>query len=342
MHETVTAQTNREGGLRAGTWVFRLLGLGLLAVLLVRADLGQLSTTLQGANPLLVLAAVGLIPPLIFVKTVRWQGILRSQSVQFRIWPAYMAYFGSLFVGFLTPGRLGEFVKALHVSEACGVSAARAFASVLADRLFDLYLLLIVGGVALLALTSGAGALATVALIVAPMVILPAVIMVDERAFAWVKKMRAPKVGRIRAPLTALIGWAVEVRGELQRLDRRRLFTAGSLTVLAYLVFFGQCYLLALALDLGIGFIQVSYVIALGSLVTLLPVSISGLGTREAVSIAYLGTLGVSTEAALGFSLLVFLTFYVGGGLMGALAWWAKPVPAALPWLRAKPSVPGA
>jgi len=37
--------------------------------------------------------------------------------------------------------------------------------------------------------------------------------------------------------------------------------------------------------------------------------------------------LGVPAEAALSFSLLVFLTFYVAGGLMGAVAWGVKPVP---------------
>jgi hypothetical protein len=36
---------------------------------------------------------------------------------------------------------------------------------------------------------------------------------------------------------------------------------------------------------------------------------------------------GVTAEQALGFSLLVFATFYIGGGLMGAVAWWIKPAP---------------
>ncbi len=37
--------------------------------------------------------------------------------------------------------------------------------------------------------------------------------------------------------------------------------------------------------------------------------------------IAYLGAAGVTSEAALGFSLLVFFTFYLGGGLIGLVAW---------------------
>ncbi len=43
--------------------------------------------------------------------------------------------------------------------------------------------------------------------------------------------------------------------------------------------------------------------------------------------IAYLGTAGISSEAALGFSLLVFFTFYICGGLIGLFAWLIKPIP---------------
>jgi uncharacterized membrane protein YbhN (UPF0104 family) len=95
-------------------------------------------------------------------------------------------------------------------------------------------------------------------------------------------------------------------------------------------LFYGQCYLLALALSLPIDIIRVSMAVALGSLVTLIPISISGLGTREAVIVAYLGNAGVAPEAALGFSFLVFATFYIAGGLMGAIAWWLHPVPLSL------------
>ena len=103
--------------------------------------------------------------------------------------------------------------------------------------------------------------------------------------------------------------------------------TAIVLTVLTYAIFFGQCYILALALGLPVGFIQATFAVALGILVELLPISFAGLGTREATIIAYLGTARVPAEAALGFSLLVFMTFYVASGMIGMIAWWLKPVP---------------
>ena len=64
----------------------------------------------------------------------------------------------------------------------------------------------------------------------------------------------------------------------------------------------------------------------MGSLVALLPISVAGLGTREAAIVAYLGAAGVSSETGLGLSLLVFLTFHVASGLMGAVAWWIRPI----------------
>ena len=308
-----------------GAWAPKLLGLLLLAVLVARLDLGQLREIIREADLPLVVISVLAIVPLIFVKTIRWQGILRSQSVQFQTWPAFLAYFGSLFVGFLTPGRLGEFVKAMHVSQDCGVSSAQAFSSVLADRLFDLHVLLLVGGAALLTLTvsnTQMVALTGSALLLT----LPLVLFLNDTTFGWLQQAGL-RLGHLGRKLLATGSWLPEMRLGLRQLRWSWLLAASALTVLAYTIFFGQCYLLALALGLNTSFVQISFAVTLGSLMTLLPISISGLGTREAAIVAYLGTVGVPYEAALGFSLLVFATFYVAGGLMGAVAWWMKPIP---------------
>jgi hypothetical protein len=126
--------------------------------------------------------------------------------------------------------------------------------------------------------------------------------------------------------LFALDGILPGIRAGLLQLTWPGILLSIALTVLAYGIFFGQCYLLALALDLPVGFVPVTFAVALGSLVTLIPISISGLGTREAAMIAYLSSAGIDAESAISFSLLVFVTFSLAGGLIGAAAWWIKPV----------------
>ena len=305
--------------------LIRLLGVGLLIVLLARLDLARVWDVLRTADLKLVVLAIAGVIPLIWIKTVRWQGILRAQSIRVALWPALLAYFGSLFIGFLTPGRLGEFIKAVHINRDYGVSLAQAFSSVLADRLFDLYALLAVGSAALLTL-----ALADREVIVLIGLVLlltgPLVLFLNDASFGWFQCV-GQRFGALGRRLFAAEGQLVDLRTGLRRLTVKWLLLAVVLTVLAYGVFFGQCYVLARALNLKIGFGSVVFAVALGSLITLVPVSISGLGTREAAMIAYLDTVGVDAEAALSFSLLVFVTFYVAGGLIGLLAWWIKPVP---------------
>lgn len=316
----------KRGTRKRWTWVLRLFGLALLVVLLYRVDLRQVLSLLSQADLRLVLSAIGLTVPLIWLKTVRWQIILRAQGVDYRGWPAFLAYFGSLFVGFLTPGRLGEFVKAFHVQRECSAPLPLAFSSVLADRLFDLFALLAVGALAILTLSIAGTPTAGGVLALAALIVVPLLLFLNPTVFGFFQGW-AQSWGRPGVWLLGPNGWLTEIHRSLRRLTPTSLLASVLLTLLAYGVFFGQNYLLAMALGLDVGFVTTTYAVALGSLITLLPISISGLGTREAVMIAYLGTAGVPSEAALGFSLLVFFTFYICGGLIGLVAWLIKPIP---------------
>lgn len=309
-----------------GTRWFRILGLVILVILLWKIDLNRVLTVMKTADPSLVMIAVVLNLPQIGLKAVRWRRLLKSQNISYPLSSAMLSYFGSIFVGLLTPGRLGEFIKAWHVHHDCEVPTARAFSSVLADRLFDLYALLLFGGAALLSKTVGHQT-TTLAVFAgaATVLILPLMAFLHNTAF---RKMRdiGMRLGKIGGKLFADGSWLLNLRSGLKELSTPAVLGSIGITACAYALFFLQCYLLALAVHLNAGFLQTSFAVALGSLVTLIPISISGLGTREAAVMAYLGSVGVSPDAGLGYSLLVFVTFYVAGALFGAVAWWIKPV----------------
>lgn len=305
----------------------RLLGLLLLGVLLWRVDILALTRIVKSSVWLIIPLAMMLNVPMVFIKTVRWWHLMCSQSIRYSISKSFLAYFSSIFIGFLTPGRLGELTKAMYISVDSSISTGQAFSSVLADRLFDLYALIAIGGVALISVTRlNMWQSWTGMILLTGGLALALVLLVTDRGFALVRAFGSP-LGQIGKHLFAPNSWLIEMRAGLRQLSWLTVLISVVLTVIAYAIFFGQCYLLALALRLPVTFTSVSSAVALGNLVTLLPISISGIGTRDAAIIAYLGTVGVPSEMALAFSLLVFLTFYIGGGLMGAVAWWIKPAP---------------
>lgn len=309
--------------IRAG-WL-RIAGLILLALLLWKLDPSQVFSVIKRTAPSFLVLAILLNIPQIFIKALRWRFLMLAQGIRYSAINSALSYFGSIFIGLLTPGRLGEFVKTIHVSHDCGIPAPRAFPSVLVDRLFDLYALLLFGATALL----GGSQQKNKALLFAEsalLLIVPMIAILHQATFqkiqAWA--MRAGKFGR---KFFGEGSWLQELRNFLLTLRWSHVLVASILTSIAYAIFFEQCYLLAIGLGMNIAFLKICFAVSLGSLVTLIPISISGLGTREAVMIAYLGRAGISPELSLGYSLLVFVTFYVAGGLIGAIAWFIKPVP---------------
>jgi uncharacterized protein (TIRG00374 family) len=95
------------------------------------------------------------------------------------------------------------------------------------------------------------------------------------------------------------------------------------ISLLAHLIGTVGYWLLALSLDLELSLMAIGWIRAGMMLATLLPVSISGLGVREAASLVLLSYYGIPADAAIAYSLIVFMTSILFIGLLGGLteAW---------------------
>ena len=69
-----------------------------------------------------------------------------------------------------------------------------------------------------------------------------------------------------------------------------------------------------------------AFFMSISSIVTLLPLSFSGIGTRDAALIYLFSIISFSQETALIFSFLILLTFHIFGGLIGAVCFYKKPI----------------
>ena len=112
----------------------------------------------------------------------------------------------------------------------------------------------------------------------------------------------------------------------INRLTNPKLIYGLVLTCFSYLILVIQAYLLTIAMQVKISFMNVCYFMALSSSVTFIPISISGLGTRDAMLIYLFSIINISKENAVVFSLLIFITFYINGGLLGAICFNANPI----------------
>jgi uncharacterized membrane protein YbhN (UPF0104 family) len=122
-------------------------------------------------------------------------------------------------------------------------------------------------------------------------------------------------------PRWRLLRWAVKCLANVSGdLVGRTGLVGSAITLLSYAVYFGASVVLLRALGIGLSFRDVACVTGCLSLVLLLPISIAGIGTREATLILLLGKYGIAREDALAYSILQFAVFTLFGGLAGVFA----------------------
>ena len=304
--------------------ISRYIGLFILLYIFFKIDLNELKNEITGINILPLLIAMGLNIPHLFIKSLRWNYLLRQQNICLTYWETFLPYMSSLYIGFITPGRVGEFIKAFYLKTYKGISLSRGFSSVLIDRLFDLYLLLILGSIGIWKFDI-LGKFSDAFLLLSALVILVPLIMFNKKLV-----MRMVKILYNFTVLNRIKG---EIEGSFEdffngmyQLANLKLLVSVLYTCIGYFMFFIQCYLIVLAMDLSINFVSISLFMAISNLISFIPISISGLGTRDATLIFLFTIIGLKPEIAVSYSFLVFITFFLVSGLMGAFSMWVKPV----------------
>ena len=312
-------------------WLIRLFGILLLIFLLTRVDLSSIASAITKVNLWYLAAVIVLTPPGIFLRSWRWQSLLKMQGVTYPLRQAFLASFSGFYLGLATPGRLGEFAKVLYLTDDKELAFGEAFSSVLVDRLCDIYFLVIVGGFGLISF-SLVGLISfsllgeTILAIIVLLLLLAISLLllsrrIGQRLIGVVYKTKVLRrfEDRIDASVDQFY-WGLE------RLTGRKLVFPLLLTLAAYAILFSQCYLLALSLNLPLSFLYIAICMAVATLVALIPVSLCGVGTRDITLIALFSLQGIAYESALSYSLLVLLTLYIFTAVMGAIAWQTKPM----------------
>ncbi len=286
----------------------RLLGVLLLVALvpLFKIDLRETAGILAQADWLAIALSVVLFIPFLVSKAWRWKVILQDLGIPLSLGQACNLYALGLGAGMVTPGQVGDAVKVAYVRER---GLGRALLSILLDRLWDILILLLLTGTGaflfwqqlqsewlLLALLI-LGAVAILALTASP------------RAQQWLLGL----LGRLRK---SPAGGAFEP----VRLSPVQILRQFAITLIATGIVYLRLYLLMAAVAVHLGVIPFVATMSLATVAALIPISISGMGTRDAALVAVSGLVGMSSEQALAVSTLI-LFLSVVNGLVGLGVW---------------------
>jgi glycosyltransferase 2 family protein len=305
-------------------WALRLLGPALLAVVLLRLpDRAAILDALGAARVGPLALAVLLTFVNLQLKIVRWQVLLQTRGFRVPLGKAWAAFLGSSYIGMLTPGRVGDVLRVQYLRHDLRVEASEGLASVVMDRLCDLYVLVAFVAVGIARFSQvvvgqlASLAWATVALVaLGPLLFL--VPGIADRA-----------LGRVYARFSTSgdAGSSTRFLEALRANVGRSLALTIPLTLAAFGVNYVQGWLMVQALGLDVSFFDVTCLMAIASLLGLLPISISGVGVRELFFSLAFPLLGYAAASGVSFGLLVFVVIHLVMVAVGFISWQIAPPP---------------
>lgn len=303
---------------------YYLLGIIILIVILSRLNLKAIITYYAQLN-LIHLGLINLIIlPTIFIKALRWRYFLRLQGINYSVADSLISYWGGIFAGIITPGRAGEAMKAVYLKVDKGIPFSEGIASVTMDRLFDLYLLILLGVIGSWNFPGfrARGNNLIIIFISSLVIIAPLVLFnkaIIEKTARLIYKTIMSKIDK-----NLFDSQFKNFLSANKRIVTKRIYPAFLLTVLSHFFYFGQCFLLARLMSFNISFMTVVFFVSVANLLSLLPITLWGFGTREGVLVYCFSLVGLSAESAISYSFLLFTSFYLISGAFSFIGWLLK------------------
>jgi uncharacterized membrane protein YbhN (UPF0104 family) len=279
----------------------------LVIAFLVR-DFGgrDLAAALRGARPGWVWLAFGQACACLLLGALRWQLVLRAMGYSLGLWRLFAVILATWPPGVVVPSRASDVLRAVAIRRVVPLAAGTG--SILAEKLIDLFVLLVLASAG--AASRGMGATAVViGLAAAGQVVVVAFV---GRRRGWIAGLPLLKA---RPGLLERLLAASDVLA--RRPQDLALVSLVSLAIRLLTV--GVGHALLVAVGAGVPLFDTMTLWPVAILVGILPLTLGGMGTRDAAFIYLLRTVGVRAAGAtvlaatMGYSAVTLWAFAVIG-----------------------------
>jgi len=301
--------------------LLRLLGLVIFVLILMRLNVQQILTQFIEMRLGILLVAVVILVIFHALKAIRWQYILSLQGKHYSFIESYLVYLSGLFVGILTPGRIGDFVKILYL-KADGFSTIKATFSSFLDRILDLLFLFICG----LFVLPWINHLLPINPHFLWVFFLTFISAIFVYKFLGLDRFRSLALKLVPKSYVPVFDRGMdEIKANLKSYNFWKIFTLIVLTVVGWLIYFLVIYTLTRSIGLSIPFVYVVTFFIISTIITFVPISMAGIGTRDLALLLMFSQIGYQKEEAISFSLLILVSYFFTA-LFGFIAWLFRPI----------------
>lgn len=294
--------------------VLSLIGIILFAYLIYKVGVQNLIQTLKNANFYYIIIGIISTPIFIMPLAVKWYLILKKQGFNLNFPYVLKLYYIGAFYGFITPARVGSLIRAVYLKKKTKKGLIECASSIVIERALDLFSIFIfafIGALIFIKTNLNLNYVLIFSFLVFSLLIF--IFMRKSRGMFVLKLFYnyfLPKNIKDKADNSLHTFY-----NSLPKL--RKLIPVFILSIITWILLYFQTYLFALAFSINIPFYIFVAFVSIGTIVATIPISVSGLGTREFTLITLFSIYNVPPEAVVSMSLSSFFLIGLIEGLIG-------------------------
>ena len=294
--------------------ILPIIGLILFVYLIYRIGVRDLIETLKSAKIIYLVIGLALTPVFIMPLAFKWHIILKRQGFDLSFFYVLKLYYMGAFYGFITPARVGSLMRAMYLKKKTKKGLVECASSIVIERIMDLFAIFIFAFIgALIFIKSN---LNLTYVLVFSFLVFTALI------FIFMRKSRGMFV--LGLIYNYLLPKSIKEKADnslhtfynsLPKL--RRLIPVLFLTMITWILLYFQTYIFSWAFSITVPFHVFVAFASVGTIIATIPISVSGLGTRELTLITLFSIYNIKPEAVVSMSLSSFFLIGLIESLIG-------------------------
>lgn len=301
-----------------------LLGIFLFIIILAKTDFKSILVNIKNVKfSYLAFAALFSFPALL-AKSYCWNYLKKIQNINYKLKDSFLMYGVGLYIGSVTPGRVGELSRALYLKKD-GHSFGKSLVSLILDRLSDVIFLLIFLFFGSLFVFDFFYQQILIFIITIVLLIFLFFLNIKSNLIKSLLK----KIFYIIIPNKYQKSWKLNLRDFINNIriyKFRNYLIVFLITAFSWFLSYIQIFIIAKSAGIiNVPFLYLSVIFTIISFINLIPISILGIGTREAALIFFLSPFLIFKEQIIVFASLI-LIIYLFNTLIGFVCWLIKPI----------------
>ena len=305
-----------------------LIGIVLFAYIVWETGIEKILESFHTINLFYVLISIGFILIVLLLRALRWKLIIRAHEFDESVLKCGKLLLIGLFTGIITPGKIGDAARAFYLDK--NQSFGKRLSTVIVDRMVDIIVTIIFALIGILLLNELLGYTVLSFWLIAGFCAAFFIGLYLLTKKSLVQRLIGPIFNffvpeKHKKGMSSTFHDFYSAVGKLKK-KRFNLFVIIIFTVIIWLLTIVEILFFGLILGISFDYWFMLSVISITAIIEIIPISVSGLGTREAFWLVVLPFIGMTSGTIISFS-LVYLFFGIWlWAFIGFLLWLKNPL----------------